>query len=67
MVQTISLLSIQHFGKEHGSGTKVLPDGQPPTVAFNVLAWMCGPKANEMEMLATLFTKKGGGGTLTLT
>ena len=28
----------------------VLPGGQPSTVAFTVLAHLCGPKANEMEM-----------------
>ena len=35
----------------------VLPDGQPSTVAFTVLAQLCGPKANETEMGAVLFTK----------
>ena len=40
---------------------KVLPDGQPPTVAFAVLAQLCGRKANEMEMGAALFTKNGEG------
>ena len=40
---------------------KVLPDCQPPTVAFTVLAQLCGPKANETEMGATLFTKNGAG------
>ena len=39
----------------------VLPDGQPPTVALNVLAQLCGPKANETEMGAALFTKNGEG------
>ena len=39
----------------------VLPDGQPPTVAFTVLAQLCGPKANETEMGAALFTKNGEG------
>ena len=38
----------------------VLPDGQPPTVAFTVLAHLCGPKANETEMGAVLFTKGEG-------
>ena len=37
----------------------VLPSGQPPTAAFTVLAQLCGPKANETEMGATLFTKNG--------
>ena len=39
----------------------VLPGGQPPTVAFTVLAQLCGPKANETEMGAALFTKDGDG------
>ena len=38
-----------------------LPDGQPPTVAFTVLAQLCGPKDNEVEMDAILFTKNGEG------
>ena len=37
----------------------LLPDGQPLTVLFTVLALLCGPNANEME--ATLFTKNGEG------
>ena len=40
---------------------KVIPDGQPPTVAFTVFAQLCGPKANETEMGAVLFTKNGEG------
>ena len=39
----------------------VLPDGLPPTVAFTVLAQLCGPKAKETEMGAALFTKNGEG------
>ena len=39
----------------------VQPGGQPSTVAFTVLAQLCGPKANEAEMGATLFTKNGEG------
>ena len=39
----------------------VLPDGQPPTVAFTVFAQLCGPKANETEMGAALLTKNGEG------
>ena len=39
----------------------VLPDGQPPTVAFTVLVQLCGPNANEVEMGAALFTKSGEG------
>ena len=33
----------------------VLPEGQPSTVAFTVLAQLCGSKASETEMGATLF------------
>ena len=56
------MLSIQHSGKEHVSETHtVLRDGQPPTVAFTVLAQVCGPKAIETEMGAVLFTKNGKG------
>ena len=39
----------------------VLPDGQPPTVAFIALAQLCGPKANETEMGDALFTRNGEG------
>ena len=39
----------------------VLPDCQPPTLAFTVLAQLCDPKANEAEMGAALFTKNGEG------
>ena len=39
----------------------VLPDGQHPTVAFTVLAQLFGPKANETEMGAALFTNGGKG------
>ena len=39
----------------------MLPDGQPPTVAFPVLVQLCGPKANKTEMGAALFTKTGEG------
>ena len=35
----------------------VLQDGQPPTVAFTVLASLCGPKANETETGVPTFTK----------
>ena len=41
----------------------VLPDGQPPCPSFSVLAQLCGPKANETEMDATLFTKNDEGRT----
>lgn len=33
----------------------------PPTVAFTVVAQLCGPKANDMEMGAPLFTENGEG------
>ena len=39
----------------------VLLDCQPPTVAFTVLAQLCGPKANETEIDAALFAKNGEG------
>ena len=39
----------------------VLPYGQPLTVAFSVLAQLYGPKANEIEMGAALFTRNGEG------
>ena len=59
MVHAISLLRIQHFGKEHGVKHRALPDGQPPTVACTVLAQLFGPKDNETEMGAALFSKNG--------
>ena len=39
----------------------VLAYGQPPTLAFTVLALLCGPKTNGMGMGAVLFTKNGEG------
>ena len=39
----------------------VLPGYQPPTVAFTVLAQLCGLKVNETEMGAALFTNNGEG------
>ena len=41
----------------------VLPDGQHPTVAFTLPAQLCGPKANETEIGAALFTKMVRTGT----
>ena len=41
------------MGKRMEVKHTVLPDGQP-TVAFTVLAKLCGPKANETEMGAIL-------------
>ena len=66
MVHAISLLSIQHFGKEHGSETHSATKWPVPTMAFTVLAQLCGPKADETEMGATLFTNMVREGTLTL-
>ena len=40
---------------------KVVPDGQFPTVAFTVLAYLYGPKANETEIDATVFTENDEG------
>ena len=42
------------MGKRMGVKYTVLPDGQSQTVAFTVLAQLCGPKANETEMGAIL-------------
>ena len=42
----------------------MLPDGQPPTVAFTVLAQLRSLNDNETEMGATLFTKNGEGRNL---
>ena len=44
-----------------GVKNTVLPDGQPPAVAFTVPAQLCGQKANETEMGAALFIKNGEG------
>ena len=44
-----------------GAKNTVLPGGQPPIVAFTVLAQLCGRKANETEMDAALFTKNSKG------
>ena len=38
---------------------RVLPEGQPPTAALTVFAQLGGPRANETEMGAALFTKNG--------
>ena len=39
----------------------VLPDGQPSTVAFTVLAQLCGPQANDAEAGVAIFTKNSEG------
>ena len=54
-------LAFSTLGKSMGVKHTVLPDGQLPTVAFTVLEQLCGPKANETEMDAALFTKNGEG------
>ena len=59
MANAISCLAFSTLGKSMGVKRTLLPDGQPPTVAFTVLAQLCGPKANETEMGAALFTKNG--------
>ena len=59
MVHAISLLSSHFLVKRAGVKHTVVPDGQPPTVAFTVLAQLCDPKANETDMGAILFTKNG--------
>ena len=41
----------------------MLPDGQHPTVAFNLRAQLCGPQVNEMGMGTALFAKNGKGRT----
>ena len=61
MVHATSLLGICSLGKSVEVKDTVLPDGQPQTVAFTVLAQLCGPKANETEMGAVLLTKNGEG------
>ena len=43
----------------------VLLAGRPPTVAFAVLAQLCGPHADETEVGVALFTKNCKGRTLT--
>ena len=54
-------LAFSTSGKSMGVKHSVLPDGQPPAVAFTVLAQLCGPKADETEMGATLFTNDDEG------
>ena len=65
MAHAISLLSIRHFGKEHGSETHSATRWLAQTVAFTVLAQLCRPKANETEMDTALFTNNGEGRTFT--
>ena len=42
----------------------MLTDGQPPTVAFTVLAQLCGPESNKTDMGGALLTKNGEGRSL---
>ena len=42
------------MGKRMGVKHTVLRAGQPQTVAFTVLAKLCGPKANETDMRVIL-------------
>ena len=44
----------------------VLPDGQPPAVAFTVLAYLCCPKANETRWAPPCSPKMVREGTWTL-
>ena len=67
MVHAISLLGIQHFRIEHGRKHTVLLDGQPPNVAFTVLAQLRGPKASETEVGATISIKNGERMTVSFT
>ena len=55
------------MGKRMGVKHTVLSYGRPPTVAFTVLAQLCGSKANETEMDSTLFTKNSNKTTLNWT
>ena len=54
-------LTFSTLGKSMGVNQIALPDGQPSTVAFNVLTQLCDPKANETKMATALFTKNGEG------
>ena len=64
MERAISLLSIQHFGKEHGSETHSATRWPAPTVAFTALHSYV---ANGTEIGANPFTKFGEGRTFTST
>ena len=57
-------LSFGSLGKSMGVKHKVLPDGQPPTVALTVIAQLLGLKIKEIEMGGTLFSKNDVGRTL---
>ena len=52
-------LAFSTSGKSLGMKHTVLPDVQLPTVAFTVLAQLCGPQADKREMGVALFTKNG--------
>ena len=59
-------LAFSTLGKSMGVKHTVLPDGQPPTVAFTVLAQLCDHRANKMVVMAALSIKNGEGRTFTL-
>ena len=55
------------LGKSIGVRHTALPNASPQLrVACTVFAQLCGPKANETEVGAVLFTKNGEGRNLTL-
>ena len=54
-------LEFSTLGKSVFSMHAVLPNAQPPPVAFTVLAQLRGPKANDTEMSTALFTENGAG------
>ena len=58
-VVILHVIALTALGKSMGVKHTMLPDGQPPTVAFIVFAQLCGPTDNETEMGAALFTKNG--------
>ena len=51
--------ALYSVGKDMRVKHTVLPDGQPSTATFTVLAQLSRPKANEAEMGAALLTKNG--------
>ena len=61
-------LAFRTLGKITGMKHTVLPDGQPSTVAFTVLAQLCGPKADDKDRCPPPphSPKMARGGTLAL-
>ena len=59
-------LTFSSLGKSTGVKHRVLPVGQALTVAFIVLAQLCGLQAIETEMDVATFIKNGEGRTLNL-